>query len=146
MCTARLPTIATRCQHQWGPSSEQVWTGFQSWPSEVTSRGSNASWVMFTWGSPNRCWHLVATGEVQRIIGNGHMVTLNRMRGRHSWKYYLPTTSLADGKNLVARLCWDDTGRKCSIMNSYFACFKQFYKLKTQQVTNMSQLSMFKEV
>ena len=43
MRTFRLPTVcgsvATRCQYWRGSSSEQIWTGFQSWPPDVTCRG-----------------------------------------------------------------------------------------------------------
>ena len=35
-----LQKPATRCQHWDEPSSEQVWTGLQSWPPDVTSRES----------------------------------------------------------------------------------------------------------
>ena len=43
MRTVRLPTVhttqATRCQHRWGSSSEQVWLRHCPWPPNVTSMG-----------------------------------------------------------------------------------------------------------
>ena len=68
MRITRLPTVhgsaATRCQHcRGGSSSEQFWTGFQSWPPDVTSRGVPVREV--PWGD--------LYSEVQCIMGNGHM-------------------------------------------------------------------------
>ena len=76
----------------WGGfSSEQVWTGLQSWPPGVTSWGrgprlvgpcmvrSSASWLIVTWDLP-----LPWTDT-------------------HDWKHYLPATSLAAAKNIQVR-------------------------------------------
>ena len=76
MCTARLPTVNFTGHQMSLPvvgvsSSNQVWTGLQWWPPDVTSRRrgrsnagdpmlmcrgctvrSNALWVMVTWGTP----------------------------------------------------------------------------------------------
>ena len=44
-------------------------------------------------------------GEIECIIGNGHMGTpswwTNILTDTHDWKHYLPATSLAGGKNEV---------------------------------------------
>ena len=119
MRTARLPTIhasvATRCQYQLGSSSGQVWTGLQSWPTGVTSRGLGLPYLMSgVQGQGSHIWwpggragesHVWCPGdgvegmgalysEVQCIMhGNGHMGTPSpcEQTDRHEWKHYLPT-------------------------------------------------------
>ena len=83
---------------QWGctgRSNEQVWTMIQWWPSDVTSRGvplaSCLGEGLGFWGDLHN--------EVQCIIGNGYMGTPCEQIDTHQWKYYLPVTSLAGGKN-----------------------------------------------
>ena len=52
----------------WGSSSEQIETGLQSWPPDVTSKG---------WGGEGvglgPCTERGLYSEVQCIMGNGHM-------------------------------------------------------------------------
>ena len=104
-------SIATRCRGGGVSWSEQVWTGFQWWPLDVTSRGPHV-WMRPGLGGPcamrsHVAWSGDGQGqgdlysEVQCIMRNGDMglPPLSQQNGRHLWKHYLPTTSLAGGKN-----------------------------------------------
>ena len=71
-----------------GSSSEQVWTGLQCWPPDVSSRGSVLGLMS------------MGDSEVQSIIGNGHLGTHLLWTDRHLWKHYLPPTSLT-GSNKI---------------------------------------------
>ena len=119
MRTARLPTVwisvaTTRCQ--WGEggrtSSEQVWTGLQWWPPDVTSRRMALSEQVWT-GLMSRevpqawCPGGYPRPDVQRGQGDPyHMVypimhmmlpTPTPRTDRHLWKHYLPTTIIVGG-------------------------------------------------
>ena len=85
-------SATTRCQHWWGVggySSEQVWTGIQQWPPDVSSRGEGAGPRSDVQGevpchlSQNAC-------DVPTPMSTGWWTDL--------WKHYLSATSLAVGK------------------------------------------------
>ena len=79
MLTVCLPTVhasvSTRCQYKgrWKASSEQLWTSLHSCPSDVISGAIH--------------WGPMAKG-----FGLPEQWCLMSRRGRHYWKYYLPTT------------------------------------------------------
>ena len=81
----------------WGSSSEQVWTGLQFLPPDITNRGCPMrSHVQRGPGS--------LYSEVQCIMGNGHMENtpphLEDRKTLHVWKHYLPAISLAGGNHV----------------------------------------------
>ena len=115
-------SIAKRCQHWWevgggGSSSDQVWTDVQSWLPDVTTLGP-CKVRSHVWGGgpcavgshvpggPCAVGSHVWRGAVQ--WGPMHHGTPPQpqphkqndwLTDRHDWKHYLPTTSLAGGKN-----------------------------------------------
>ena len=93
MRTARSSTVCdsvTRCQHWLGVLSEQIWTGFQYWPLDVTIRGSQCGWGGIL------LWEKVRPGPGSGPLQRGPPPHVNR----HNWKHYLPAASLADGNNV----------------------------------------------
>ena len=99
MCFSRHPPDVSTCG---GPCtvrslSEQVITGLQSWPPNVTSKGE-----LYGGWDQGPVWGGFLYSEVQYILGSGHMGSpMYRMMERHSWKRYLPATSLASGNYCI---------------------------------------------
>ena len=82
--------MATRCQYwcRGGPcvvrSNEQIWTGLQWWPPDVTSTGLGLGWIG-------------RGSNVQCISGGCDMVIppMDRMNERHDWKLRLRVVKIS---------------------------------------------------
>ena len=110
----RSPGDVTR-----GSSSEQVWKGFQSWPPDVTSRGTGT----LTQGPCTQGVRLglvpyTERGPVMRSNASRAMVSrdplwTDKLTDAHDWKLYLATTWLVGGNNSVRCV------KKCLIIGSF---------------------------
>ena len=82
-------------------SNEQLWTGLQWWPPDVSS-GGRIPCLMSRWGSGARCACIVRSNA---SYGNGHMGT-PLWADKHKWKHYLPSTSLAGSNKISKTFAW----------------------------------------